>query len=238
MKALSKGPVAILVLAALIGLGTAGFSYKRYADEWLRPLVRPPRCVLPARLRLRKPVLASGTEPHDTPSGETVYLTPGQDEAVRCLKSVSKPLAAQLTAALVEEQPEVQGLEMLKLLRDQVPRDTDHDREAVTVYYLASAAVRGLPELPETKAALAELDLLHVCRFDVSRKPCPSRPPVPALVWIAGVPSSLVLLGMLGLLGRAGIMRAVAWRRARKDKAGASKDGAKPAQTGGASEGQ
>jgi hypothetical protein len=81
----------------------------------------------------------------------------------------------------------------------------------------ASAALRGLPQdVAEVRAAAEELDQRHACRFD-TRRTCPTRPPLPALVWLAGVPAALSLLALLwiGLAASAARYRRWAARRGR-----------------------
>lgn len=182
---------------SVVGALVAGLAYKRHADVWLRT-AKAPRCALGARRYLKEPTLSSGTEPHDTPDGQTVYLTENEDRAVRCAKGVSPELGARFVAAFTEIEPERRSLELLKILRD-VPRDPARDRDAAVAYYIASSALQPIPDLPEKKAAADEIELIHTCRFDVRGRPCPTRPSIPWVVWVLGVPSALGLVGLLGL---------------------------------------
>ena len=205
----------LAVLTVICG-AAAGLSYRSYAAEHLRK-AKAPRCAPDARIYLREPALVSGTEPHDLPSGETVYLTEPEDRAVRCAKSMSLDLGARLTAAFTEQQPELRALELLKVVRDHVPRDAAHDREAAAGFYIARAAMQTIPDLPEKKAALEELDLVHACRFDTETT-CPTRPALPAWVWLSGAVSAMGLLtfakiGVSSLITR---IRAALRRRAER----------------------
>lgn len=170
----------------------AGWSYWQYAQTWLRKPAGMSRCVMSANRQLRKPAVASGIEPHQTPDGETVYLSPAEDAAVRCVQGLSSETARRFAGAFSEQEPELRALELLKILRD-VPADPASDRLAHTVYRLASGAVDALPQLPETKAVADELEETYACRFG-TKLPCPRRPPIPWLVWAAGVPAALALL--------------------------------------------
>lgn len=177
-----------VLMASLVGLGAAGFMYRSYAAVHLRRIAKMPRCVLLSNRGLSKPSIVSGSEAYPTPEGE-VYLTPSENRAVSCLEQrFSKPLAVKFALAFAEHEPEIRGLELLKTVRD-LPPDPSADREATAAYFIASAALRGLPELPETTAARDELRQLHACRFD-TRTNCPTRPSIPILVWVSGIPSA------------------------------------------------
>jgi len=211
--------VGVLV-ASLVGLGAAGLLYRSYAAVHLRPIARMPRCVLLSTRGLTKPSLVSGSEAYATPEGE-VFLTQSENRAVSCLEQrVSKPLALKFAMAFAEQEPEIRGLELLKTVRD-LPPDPSADRDATAAYFLASSALRGLPDLPETKAASEELGQLHACRFATKSK-CPTRPPIPVLVWVAGVPSaigvciSVVIFGLAGFRAARDRIRARRARRARR----------------------
>src|SRR5262245_16526681 len=62
-----------LAAVCILGAAIAGYSYWQYSQTWLRQ-VKAPRCALAARIYLKEPAIASGTEPHDTTDGRTVYL--------------------------------------------------------------------------------------------------------------------------------------------------------------------
>jgi hypothetical protein len=203
------------VLTVICG-ALAGLSYRSYAGQYLRT-AKAPRCAIDARVYLKEQVLVSGTEPHALPSGETAYLTEPEDHAVRCIKGISKEIGAHLTAAFTEQQPEIRALELLKVVRDHVPPDPAHDREAAAGFYIVRAAMQPIPDLPEKKAALEELELLHACRFDTT-KPCPTRPPVPPWIWASGAVSAIGILlflkvGVTALIPR---IRAALRRRAER----------------------
>ncbi|WP_437984132.1 hypothetical protein [Sorangium sp. So ce117] len=205
---------ALLALALSLG-AIAGVAYQRYAAVHLRALPRVPSCVRGARVALRKPVAASGTEPRQTASGETVYLTPGEDRAVACALQVDEALARHLAGALAEQAPAQRAARLSELVRDRVPADPAHDRAASAAYMMASAALRGLPDdVPEVRAAAEELDRHHTCRFD-TRRPCPTRPPLPALVWLTGFPAALSLLGLLWIGLAASAARTRRWKARR-----------------------
>lgn len=212
----------------------AGLSYRSYASEHLRT-AKAPRCAIDARIYMKEQVLVSGTEPHGLPGGETAYLTEPEDHAVRCMNGVSKEIGTHLTAAFVEQQPEIRALELLKVVRDHVPPDPAHDREASAGFYIARAAMQPIPDLPEKKAALEELELLHACRFDTT-KPCPTRPPIPPWIWATGVAAAAGILVFLKVGVAAlipwirGVLRRRAERRAARPPSPPPAQPAQPAQ--------
>ncbi len=211
------GLLALLVISAL-GFGAALVSYLRYADVWMRPPPRLPQCVLSARRILMHEEPVTGSIPHLTPEGNTVYLRPAEDRAVRCLARSSSTVASAFAAAFAEVLPVPRAQALSAALRDRVPRDPSADRDALSAWMLASAAMRAIPETPETTAARKEMDELNACRFAMRSK-CPTRPPIPLVVWIAGVPSSLGLLFGAGLGVRAlvhALVRVVRARRLRR----------------------
>jgi hypothetical protein len=191
--------------------------YRSYAEVHLRPTARVPRCVLLVARVLTRPPLASGSEAFSTPEGE-VFLTPNENRAVSCLdQRVSRELAVKFAMAFAEPEPELRGLELLKTVRD-VPPGPSGDRDASAAYFIASSALKGLPDLPETKAAAAELNQIHACRF-ATRTKCPTRPPIPIRVWAAGIPSGLGALACSFVFGLAGFRIArdrIRARRARR----------------------
>ncbi|UQA60273.1 hypothetical protein [Polyangium aurulentum] len=207
-----RSTILAIVVLSLVGLAVSGVTFQRYAAVWMRSPPRMPGCVLHARRSLGHEELVSPSVAHKAPNGETVYLRKSEARAVLCMDTVSPQQGEHLAAALAETEPELRALELLKVLRDQVSRDPSADREALAVYLIASGAMRALPELPETKAAIEELQLLNACRFSM-RTPCPTRPPIPLLVWIAGVPSALGLLFGIGVGVAALVMRVQARRR-------------------------
>jgi hypothetical protein len=166
---------------------------------------------------LTKPSLASGSEAYPTPEGE-VYLTPNETRAVSCLEQrISRELAVKFALAFAEHEPEIRGIELLKALRD-LPPDPSADKEATAAYFIASSALRGLPDLPETKAAAEEVSQLHACRFSTRAK-CPTRPAIPIRVWVSGIPSAIGLCIAAFVFGRAGFRSArdrIRERRARR----------------------
>ena len=201
------------LLACLGGGAFAGWSYWRYASAHLRDPPKIPACAIAVGRLLKKPSVVSGTEPHDDVDGNTVYLAKNEDRAVRCASVVDRPLARRLTTAFAEQEPELRGLELLKILRD-VPPGREHDAIAHAAYRIADGAMQALPELPETKAAAEELDLLHACRFQTRMK-CPTRPGIPLPVWLLGIPSALGLLFVLSVPARALTTRLVERIKAR-----------------------
>jgi hypothetical protein len=214
-----RGLDAALGIAVICGL-VAAFYYWRYAAEWLRPPARISRCATAAGRALKKPVVVSGTEPHQTPEGETVYLAPAEDMAVRCVQGLSSETARRLADAFSEQQPELRGLELLKILRD-VPPGEENDRMAHTIYRITNGAMDALPALPETKAAADELDELYGCRFDTPIH-CPRRPRMPWPVFAFGIPAALAFL-FAAVVGTPKLFRAArsaiaAWRARRKAK--------------------
>ncbi|WP_437734794.1 hypothetical protein [Sorangium sp. So ce1335] len=195
-----RARVALALVAIALSLGAvAGVAFQRYAAVHLRALPKVPSCVRGARVALRKPVAASGTEPRQTASGETVYLTLGEDRAVACALQLDEALARHLAGALAEHETATRAARLVELVRDRVPADPAHDRAASAAYMMASAALRGMPQdAPEVRAAAEEIALRHICRF-ATRRSCPTRPLPPLTVWLAGIPAALSLLALLGL---------------------------------------
>lgn len=206
--------VAVLLALAVALSAVAAVAFQRYASVHLRAPPKVPTCVRGARVALRKPVAVSGSEPRQTAAGETVYLTPGEDRAVACAFQIDEGLSRHLAGALAEHDPVRRATRLLEVVRDHVPADPAHDRVATAAYMMAAAALRALPaEVPEVRAASQALDEAHACRFSTRRR-CPTRPPLPALVWLAGVPAALSWLVLLGIGLAAGAAR---YRRARPD---------------------
>ncbi|MDC0741044.1 hypothetical protein [Polyangium mundeleinium] len=204
---------ALLVLSAL-GLAAAIVSYLQYAAVWLRKPPRLPPCVLSARRGLTREEPVMGSIPHMTSEGSTVYLRPAEDRAVVCLGRISTPVASAFASAFAEIEPAARARALAAAMKNHVPREASADQEAAAAWLIASGALRALPETPETTAAREEVDGANACRF-VLRSTCPTRPPIPIVVWAAGVPSSLGLLFGAGLGVRAAV-RLVRERRRRK----------------------
>ncbi|WP_437677517.1 hypothetical protein [Sorangium sp. So ce131] len=209
------------IIAALVALtlslgAVAGVAAQRYAAVHLRTPPKVPTCVRGARVVLRKPVAASGSEPRQTASGETVYLTSGEDLAVACAFQVDERLARHLAGALAEHEPARRAARLLEIVRDHIPADPAHDRPAVAAYMMAAAAMRALPaEVPGVSAAADELEQRHACRFG-TRRVCPTRPPPPPIVWIAGVPAALSALSLVWIGLAASAARYARWRASRR----------------------
>ncbi|MCC6552008.1 MAG: hypothetical protein IT372_03165 [Polyangiaceae bacterium] len=212
-------PLVVALLAVALGGGAlAAAQYRAYAAVHLRLPRRLPSCVLKARTALRKPALVSGTEPRDTDTGETVYLTPAEDRAVACAILIDKKLAGQLARALSQHDPAPRAQTFLSIFRDEIPPGPDFDRQATAFYRIASGALHVLP--PDDEEALAasnELDQLYACRFD-TRRHCPTRPPMPAVVWLTSTPATAALLGLLWLGGSAGAAAIGSWWARRKQR--------------------
>lgn len=204
----------LVLVASLAGLGAAYVPYRSYAAVWRRDVPKVPRCLIGARILLRKPALTSGDEPNFTSTGEMVYLTSVETKAVHCVGMVSKQLSGDLAQVLSEVDPERRGAELLRLAR-AIPPDAPHDEEATAAFYIGSGALAGLPPSPTLRAASDELDSLHACRF-LTREPCAKRPPIPLLVWVLAVPSALGVLFVLGSLLLTGVSRLRDVLRARR----------------------
>jgi hypothetical protein len=199
--------VLALLVVALAGGAVAGLTYRSYAAVHLRKPAVVPLCIRGVRNTLRKPVLTSGTEPRETDTGETVYLTQGEDRAVGCASMIDGKLSRRLAGVFAERDPERRAQGLIQIVRDSAQPDPASDRTFTAFHLLASAAFRALPEeLPAVRAASDELDTLFACRFDTRRR-CATRPPVPIVVWITGAPAAASLLGLLWIGGSAGIAR-------------------------------
>jgi hypothetical protein len=165
----------------------------------------------------------TGSIPRVTAKGDTVYLRKAEDLAVRCMERMKAPeTAKKLAGALAEVEPVARARGLVALLRDDVPADPAADRAALATYLFAAAAMRSLPKQDETIAARDELDQLNACRFSM-RTECRTRPPMPRVVWIAGIPSALVLVAGAGFGLSALGSRVRAWRLDKKKKAEAAK---------------
>jgi len=213
--------ITIVVISAL-GFAAALVSYMRYAAVWRRSPPPLDRCVPTARRALMQEELVMGSIPYLTPEGNTVYLRPNEDRAVRCLGRVSGSVASAFAGAFAELEPVTRSRALVTAMKDHVPRDPAADREALSAWMIAAAAIRALPETPETTAARQEVDQMNACRF-VMRTPCPTRPPIPIVVWAAGVPSSLGLLFGAGAGVRALVGLVREWRRRKAKQAKATK---------------
>ncbi|MDC3958625.1 hypothetical protein [Polyangium jinanense] len=205
--------VAALLVISALGLAAALVSYRQYAAVWLRPPPRLPPCVPGARRMLMHEEPVTGSIPHVTPEGSTVYLRPSEDRALSCLGRVSSKVASAYAGAFAEIEPTARARALAAVMKN-LPQDASADREALAAWMLSSAAMRALPETPETTAARDEIDQMNACRFAM-RSTCPTRPSIPIVVWAAGVPSSLGLLFGAGLGVRA-LVRLVRARRRRK----------------------
>ena len=169
--------------------------------------------------RLAKPLPASGDAPRTTSTGETVYFNDADDEAVRCAAQFDPALAPKLTTALVEPDPDRRAA-LLVAMVGEVPPDADHDDAAYAAFRLAYGALSPLPRTDAVIAADYALLELYGCRFDVEDA-CPARPPIPRVVFVAGVPSAVGAAVSIAVGAVAGV-RAIAarWRawRARKTR--------------------
>ena len=203
--------LAALFVASL-GFALALVSYVRYANVWLRKPPRLPPCALVSRQGLLHEDPVTGSIPTFLEDGSTVYLRKPEDRAVRCMDRMSSPIAKSLAGAFAEIAPEARSKALVAVLRDHVPADPGADREAIAVYVFATAALRAMPDQEALAASRDELDQLNACRFSM-RTPCKVRPPMPLVVYVAGAPSSLVLVAGLGFLLR-GLVRSVIerWR--------------------------
>jgi hypothetical protein len=207
-----------LLALALAGGAVAGLQYQGYAAVHLRRPGKLPSCLFKSSIGLRKPALMSGTEPRESATGETVYLTEAEDRAVGCAYLIDLKLSRQLASILAEQDPALRAQGFLKLVRDDTPADPTFDSRAYAAYVFASSAFRTLPQdSAEIRAALDELELLQICRFD-TRRPCPTRPPIPLVVWMTGVPAAAAVLGLGWIGGSAGVAALQGWWRGRKQR--------------------
>lgn len=198
-----------------LGVALAGGSYLRYASVWLRKPPPIPRCVGGASMRLAKPTAVSGDAPHESATGETVYLTEAEDDAVRCAYGVSPALARWLTSALAEPDPDRRAALLVALVGEHTPRDAKSDREAYAAFRLAYGALQALPRTDTVIASDYALLELNGCRFATADR-CPARPPRPLVVGLVGTPSAIGLVAALGYAVMAGAKRAIAWLRRRR----------------------
>jgi hypothetical protein len=207
-----------LFVVATVGFAIGLTSYLRYAAVWLRKPPRMPQCVVMTRQGLMREEPISGSIPRLLPDGSTVYLRKSEDRAVQCVDRVSSEASKRLAAAFAETNPGPRAKGLLSVVRDQTSKDPSADAEALAMYLMAAASIRGLPPSEEVNAAKDELDQLNACRFAM-RSQCPTRPPMPLVVWIAGVPSSVVLLGFIGVgLGQVGRSLRGRWRKRKAAK--------------------
>src|SRR5574341_969945 len=90
--------LGLVLVASLAGMAYAAFGWWRYANMWLRDPPKISPCALASGHLLKRPSpQVSGTEPHDDVNGDTVYLTPNEDRAVRCASGISSDLAKRFT---------------------------------------------------------------------------------------------------------------------------------------------
>lgn len=194
----SRRRLALTFLGVLLVTGgISGATYLRYANEHLHAAPDAPRCIRTARRALRKPVIASGTEPWETSKGE-VHVSEQEYRALTCVSTFDKELAKRIAEVFSEVDPVPRAAALAALVRN-APQGPAGDREADALYQLVDGALAALPQtLPEVKAASEEIDRIQGCRFD-TKLPCPTRPPMPVLVWIGAVPAAGAALGLLGL---------------------------------------
>lgn len=205
------------LLGAVLGVALSGYVLYEHASEWLRSKPRVSRCAVAASRLLKRPEPVTGVEPHATPSGETVWLRPNEDRAIRCLNGVDERQAQKLAAAfaLLDDEPRAEAL--LEVVRE-LPADPEKDRVVYTAYLCVSGALAGLPQdLPVVAEGTKEIEGLMDCRFDRGG-PCPARPSIPILVWVPGVPAALALVFLLGLFGRASVLGILRWRRRKREE--------------------
>jgi hypothetical protein len=205
----------VIVVASIMGAATTFYFYKRYADVWLRSPPRMPACVLLARRLLSHDENVSGSIPHMAPDGNMVYLRPAEDRAVRCMGRVSTSTASVLAVAFAEVEPDKRARALAAVLRDHVSTQSSADAEALAAYLITTAALRSLPKNKEVDDLRAELDERNACRFAM-RSQCPSRPPIPILVWILGAPSSVGLVLSVGWGAKSVGSRVRAWWQKRR----------------------
>jgi hypothetical protein len=222
---------AWLALASALALAIAGTSYVRYASVWLREKPGLSRCVLAGAVRLAKPLPASGDAPRTTESGETVYLNDVDDAAVGCMAQFAPELAPKLTSAIMEPDADRRAAMLLALVKS-VPPDEDHDDAAYAAFRLGYGALQALPRTDAVIATDYAMLEVYGCRFDVEDK-CPYRPPMPRLVFVAGMPGALggaISLGAGLVAGVRALARRVRARRARK---AAEREAARAREAGG-----
>lgn len=207
--------VPLVVVSSLVGAAIAGFFFKRHADVWMRHPPRMPQCVLISQRLLSHPENVSGSIPHMGPDGNMVYLRPTEDKAVRCMSRVSSKTGTALAAAFGEVDLEKRARALAAIPREQISADASQDAEALASYLIASAAIRALPKSDEIDNVRKELQQHNACRFDM-RSECPIRPPIPKIVWVFGVPSSVGLVVSFGWGVQAGLSRLVAWMKKRR----------------------
>lgn len=204
-----------LGVASPLALVGAGALYLDYRSEHLREPPRRTACVQLAQRRLGQPEQLSGFEAHGTPSGGTVFLRPTEDSAVRCMNQISSPVAKRLAEAyaILEEEPRAAALSAIA--KDVIANHPEDDRLVFTTVMLTAPAMVG--DAPVIKAAKKDLEELIACRYD-TRTACPSRPPVPFLVYVLGVPGALGILVLLGALVSRVAAWVARWRRARREQ--------------------
>lgn len=210
-----------LALASFVALLVAAAFFEPYRRTWLRRRPRVPGCAMSARVALIEPERVSGYEPHETTTGQTVWLDRGEDIAVRCALMMSERFPREVAGAFAEIDPERRA----NALRDLVvsrPADADHDVEAYMAYLYAAGAIQPLPRTPAVRAADDAVEEAFACRFWGNR-PCARRPRPPLVAMVLGVPSALGLLATLGVLAWAGVLRARDAVRGRRKRRAAEK---------------
>jgi hypothetical protein len=213
-----RAVMAAMGILTIIGAATTFYLYKRYADVWLRGPPRMPACVLLSRRLLSHAENVSGSIPHMAPDGTMVYLRPAEDRAVRCLGRLSSKTASVLAAAFAELDPDKRARALAAVVQDHVSAETSADAEALATYLITTSALRPMPKTQEIDNLRSELDQRNACRFAM-RTPCPTRPPIPATVWIFGALSSVGIIVFTGWGSKAITARLLAWwakRRAKK----------------------
>jgi len=206
-----------MLLGASLGVAISATVLYQHASEWMRGRPRVTRCISVGSRILKRPEPVAGVEPHATPTGETVWLRPNEDRAVRCLSGTSAEQAPKLAAALALLDDEPRARALGALVRE-LPTEAEYDRIAFSVYLCASGALAGLPQdLPVVVEQQKAIDGIMDCRFDRAGV-CAARPSIPIVVWVPGVPAAVALLVVLGVFGRAGVLAIVRRRRRKREE--------------------
>lgn len=205
--------VAAICIGSAMGAATTWYHYNRHAEVWLRDPPKMPECVRISQRLLAHETAEKGSIP--IMLGETLgwFLRPSEVEAVACISRfpsstrLSGPVgwswsgpnttAERFSLAFINLNPDARARILAETMREISP-DSSADREARAAYLIATAAIEAMPKTPEIEALEEGMAQRYACRF-VTRTPCASRPPIPDIVWIAGIPSTFGIVGILGL---------------------------------------
>jgi hypothetical protein len=193
------------LLGSLLAGAAAGAWFYDYQSKWMHYPPKPDIRFQAIARKLKALPNVSPSEEYPGPNDETTYLTEDQFKAVNAAASLPGDVNKRLARALSEPDPDRQA-ELLFQLVDGAPKTPDGDASALSLFYLASAALSAPPHTPARVEARRRLDEMIGCRFyPVATMPpmnlpaCSRRPGLVPLYVLAGL-AAAPLIAILGSL--------------------------------------